>query len=62
MEMGKFVPQILRHFDIEWAGENADWETHCNFFHKQTNMPVRFKGRTGREVSGKLPSTEVFLS
>lgn len=25
MEMGKLVPQTLRHFDIEWASDTPEW-------------------------------------
>ncbi|OQV05155.1 hypothetical protein CLAIMM_09940 [Cladophialophora immunda] len=48
LEMGKFVPQILRHLDVQWAGDKPEWDTHCNFFWKQTNMPVVFKVREKR--------------
>ncbi|KAJ5897370.1 cytochrome P450 [Penicillium tannophilum] len=31
MEMGKLVPQLIRHFEIEWASEDPEWkvETFC---------------------------------
>ena len=45
MEMGKFIPQILQTFDIEWASENEDWKTNAAWFWKQTDMDVRFKIR-----------------
>ncbi|KAM0697897.1 hypothetical protein Q7P36_002751 [Cladosporium allicinum] len=45
MEMGKFIPQILQTFDIEWASENEDWKTNAAWFWKQTDMDVRFKVR-----------------
>ena len=25
MEMGKFVPQVFRHFDIEWTSPKPEW-------------------------------------
>lgn len=45
MEMGKFIPQILQTFDIEWASENEEWKTNAAWFWKQTDMEVRFKVR-----------------
>ncbi|KAF4498449.1 hypothetical protein FAGAP_5354 [Fusarium agapanthi] len=29
MEMGKLIPQLFRHFDIEWASEHSEWHTHA---------------------------------
>jgi hypothetical protein len=43
--MGKFIPQILQTFDIEWASENEEWKTNAAWFWKQTDMEVRFKVR-----------------
>jgi cytochrome P450 len=45
IEMGKFIPQILQTFDIEWASENEAWKTNAAWFWKQTDMDVRFKVR-----------------
>lgn len=45
MEMGKFVPQILRHFDLEWASAKPHWDIHAAWFWKQSNMIVKFKCR-----------------
>lgn len=45
MEMGKFVPQILRHFDIEWASLDPEWKTHAAWFWKQSAIIVKFRGR-----------------
>jgi hypothetical protein len=42
MEMGKFVPQVFRHFDIEWASPHAEWETHAAWFWKQSKIIVKF--------------------
>lgn len=41
MEMGKFVPQVLRHFHIEWASEKPEWETHAAWFWKQSEIIVK---------------------
>lgn len=51
LEMGKFVPQLLRQMDVEWAGgvQNPEWKTHCNFLFKQTHMPVKFTVRDRKE-------------
>ena len=43
MEMGKFIPQVLQTFDIEWASEHEAWKTKAAWFWKQTDMHVRFK-------------------
>ncbi|SMY26207.1 unnamed protein product [Zymoseptoria tritici ST99CH_1A5] len=45
MEMGKFIPQIVQKFDIEWASKNAEWKTNAAWFWKQTDMQVKFKVR-----------------
>ncbi|CZT20252.1 related to pisatin demethylase cytochrome P450 [Ramularia collo-cygni] len=45
MEMGKFIPQILQTFDLEWASKNPEWNTNAAWFWKQTDMQVKFKAR-----------------
>ncbi|KAH8666053.1 cytochrome P450 [Tricladium varicosporioides] len=45
MEIGKFVPQIFRHFDIEWASDKPEWETNTAWFWKQTGILVRLTSR-----------------
>ncbi|PMD22339.1 cytochrome P450 [Hyaloscypha hepaticicola] len=45
MEMGKFVPQILRQFDLLWASEKPDWTVHTYWFAKQSDFIVKFKTR-----------------
>jgi cytochrome P450 len=45
MEMGKFIPQILRSFDIEWASESQQWTVKTYWFAKQSNFNVKFKRR-----------------
>lgn len=45
MEMGKFVPQVFRHFDIEWASSKPEWETHAAWFWKQSEIIVKFVSR-----------------
>lgn len=44
MEMGKFVPQFLREFEITWDGDE-EWKVESNWFAKQTNVFVRYKSR-----------------
>lgn len=45
--MGKFVPQILRDFEIAWAaGEADEWETHAAWFWKQSGIYVKMKRRS----------------
>ena len=43
MEMGKLLPQVLRHFDLEWASDKPEWDTRCYGVHKQMGMIVKFK-------------------
>jgi len=45
MEMGKFVPQILRKFDIEWASSKPEWELNAAWFWKQSDIIVKFAWR-----------------
>ncbi|EXJ66931.1 uncharacterized protein A1O5_10126 [Cladophialophora psammophila CBS 110553] len=45
LEMGKFIPQILRHFHIEWASSEPEWKTEAVWFWKQSGVIVRFKWR-----------------
>ncbi|KAH6984446.1 cytochrome P450 [Ilyonectria sp. MPI-CAGE-AT-0026] len=45
MEVGKFVPQILRAFDLEWASTEPEWQVKTYWFAKQTGLLVRFKSR-----------------
>ncbi|ETI22722.1 hypothetical protein G647_06798 [Cladophialophora carrionii CBS 160.54] len=45
LEMGKFIPQILRHFDLEWAADHPEWRTEAVWFWKQAGVIVRFKWR-----------------
>lgn len=43
MEMGKFIPQLFRHFDIEWASEQLEWHLHAAWFWKQSELLLRLK-------------------
>ncbi|RVX65790.1 hypothetical protein B0A52_10321 [Exophiala mesophila] len=45
LEMGKFVPQILRTFDIEWASPTQDWTVKTYWFHRQRNLFFKFTSR-----------------
>ncbi|KAI1502343.1 cytochrome P450 [Biscogniauxia marginata] len=45
MEMGKFIPQVLRNFDIEWASPYPDWKLYTAWFWKQSGIIVKFKSR-----------------
>ncbi|KAF2018869.1 cytochrome P450 [Aaosphaeria arxii CBS 175.79] len=46
MEMGKFVPQIFRHFEIELAEEDSEWHVHAAWFWKQSDLRVRLRARS----------------
>lgn len=45
MEMGKFVPQMFRHFNITWASQRPEWETHAAWFWKQSGLILRLEKR-----------------
>ncbi|PVH68975.1 cytochrome P450 [Cadophora sp. DSE1049] len=45
MEMGKFIPQVLRQFDIEWASPDPEWNVYTAWFSKQSGIIVKFKTR-----------------
>jgi cytochrome P450 len=46
MEMGKFVPQILRKFRVEFADEsNHEWSVKTYWFAKQSGMRMRMTPR-----------------
>ncbi|QGI65311.1 hypothetical protein CEK26_009260 [Fusarium fujikuroi] len=49
MEMGKLIPQLFRHFDIEWASEQSEWHLHAAWFWKQSELFVRLKRRQAKE-------------
>ncbi|KAG4422212.1 hypothetical protein IFR04_004592 [Cadophora malorum] len=38
MEMGKFIPQVLRHFHLQWASPNTEWTTNAAWFWKQSDI------------------------
>ncbi|KAJ6005379.1 cytochrome P450 [Penicillium sp. IBT 35674x] len=46
MEMGKLVPQLIRHFEIEWASEDPEWKVETFWFAKQHGLKCRFRCRT----------------
>ncbi|GKT51986.1 cytochrome P450 monooxygenase [Colletotrichum spaethianum] len=45
MEMGKFIPQVFRKFELEWASAEPEWDIHTYWFSKQSGLLVRFKER-----------------
>ncbi|KAH8883489.1 cytochrome P450 [Thozetella sp. PMI_491] len=46
MEMGKLVPLVLRHFDLEWASKDPKWKVYTYWFARQEGMIYRFKSRS----------------
>ncbi|EXJ58302.1 cytochrome P450 oxidoreductase [Cladophialophora yegresii CBS 114405] len=36
LEMGKFIPRILRHFDLEWAADHPEWRTEAVWIWQQS--------------------------
>ncbi|PSS28479.1 hypothetical protein M430DRAFT_92974 [Amorphotheca resinae ATCC 22711] len=45
MEMGMLVPQVLRNFEIEWAGQKKEWSIKSYWFAKQSGLHVRLRPR-----------------
>ena len=45
MEMGKLIPQMFRHFDIEWASPDPEWKTNAAWFWKQSKVIVKLHWR-----------------
>ncbi|KAJ5762320.1 cytochrome P450 [Penicillium nucicola] len=45
MEMGKLVPQIIRHFEIEWDSDKSDWRVETFWFAKQHGLKCRLRSR-----------------
>ncbi|CAG8050184.1 unnamed protein product [Penicillium olsonii] len=45
MEMGKLVPQIIRHFQLEWASDQPEWNVQTFFFAKQHGLKCRLRRR-----------------
>ena len=45
MEMGKFVPQMFRHYEIQWASDRPEWRTHAAWFWKQSDLIVKLRRR-----------------
>ncbi|KAF2152840.1 cytochrome P450 [Myriangium duriaei CBS 260.36] len=41
LEMTKLVPQLLRHFDIEWASDHPEWQISGYWFAKPKDMFVK---------------------
>lgn len=49
MEMGKLVPRLIRHFEIEWGSEDPDWKVETFWFAKQHGLKCRLRSRTSAE-------------
>lgn len=45
LEMGKFIPQILRHFDVVWASAEDEWKLHAAWFWVQSGVIATLKWR-----------------
>jgi hypothetical protein len=39
------VPQVLRNFEIEWAGQKKEWSIKSYWFAKQSGLHVRLRPR-----------------
>jgi hypothetical protein len=40
--MSKFVPQILREFNMNWAGD-SEWKVDASWFAKQSGVLVKLE-------------------
>ncbi|KAK5994301.1 Cytochrome P450 monooxygenase cicH [Cladobotryum mycophilum] len=45
MEMGKLIPQILRHFHLEWASTDKTWRVSNFWFARQEGLIFRLRVR-----------------
>ena len=45
LEMSKFVPQVLRNFEMEWASEQPEWTMQGQLLCKQHGIIVKMKER-----------------
>ena len=47
LEMSKFVPQVLRHFEMEWVGENGkqEWDIKASLLCKQHGVIATLRER-----------------
>jgi predicted CoA-binding protein len=43
--MGKFIPQVFRHFDVVWAAGDTEWKLHAAWFWVQSGVIAKFKSR-----------------
>lgn len=54
MEICKFVPQVLRHFEMEWAGQKPEWTAQAQWFWRQFDMCARVYPRRRRSQKAKV--------
>ncbi|KAK1038011.1 Cytochrome p-450 [Friedmanniomyces endolithicus] len=45
MEMGNFIPQLLRGFNVEWASDDPEWYVFTYWFARQEGLICRLKVR-----------------
>lgn len=45
LEMVKFVPTVLLHYDLEWASDKPEWDVAGYWFAKQSNVLMRLRPR-----------------
>jgi hypothetical protein len=43
--MGKFVPQILRHFDLQRTSAESAWKADAAWLWRQSGLVVEFRWR-----------------
>lgn len=55
LEMTKFVPQVLRQFDLEWASPKNEWGISGYWFAKQSGLVMQFVPKGKGNVIGIVP-------
>lgn len=45
LEITKFVPEVLRRFQLEWASPKDTWTLTAGWFWKQRDVNLVFKSR-----------------
>lgn len=54
LEMTKLVPQILRHFEVEWAETGLDWTISAYWFARQSGMIMKLRCRQDEKMGARV--------
>ena len=52
LELTKLVPQVLRHFELEWAAPEPEWKVSGFAFAKQSEVIMRMRPRKDKVPLG----------